>query len=278
MAQFPSATPTFPASITPPVNGDNLDATVLNTNVQTPLQNGVEAARLLTYGGYLRRRVLCTSNTVMAIAPLGAVVATVAGVNTVVPWTAGVATINPTTLAGGALSANTRYWVYATAALSAGIPVFVVSTNAPDAGLKYSSATTDQMYVSTFYTDGSMNIYKYTQNDNVYTYLGTSAIGGPLLLSGGSATGATPITVVGGAIPTIASAADIGGLLNTTSAGRTVTCQGPLSDYWFLLTDNGVAAQPSYARVAIYDSMGTATYSVSNASAAFTLAVVGFTL
>ena len=278
--QSPSATPTFPATITPPINGDNLSATDLNVNVETPLQNGVEAARMLTYGGGPRRRVVCTSNSVMVIQPLGAVVATVAGVNTVVPWTTGAATIDPDTLAGG-LAANTRYWVYATAVLSAGAgspPVFVVSTNAPDAALKYSSASSDQMYVSTFYTDGAASIYKYTQNDNEYTYLGAAVIGGPYLLAGGSATVSAPITIVGGAIPTIASAAELGGVINTSSAGRTATCQGPLTDYWFLFTDNGVAAQPAFAKVAIFAGMGTASYVVSNAGVAFSVAVVGFTL
>lgn len=278
--QSPSATPTFPATITPPANGDALNATTLNTDVETPLQNGVEAARLLTYGGGPRRRVYCSSNTVLVIQPLGAVVATVAGVNTVVPWTTGAATIDPSALSGG-LANNTRYWVYATAALSAGAgspPVFVVSTNAPDAALKYSSASSDQMYVSTFYTDGAASIYKYTQNDNDYTYLGAAVVGGPYLLAGGSATVSAPITIVGGAIPTVASAAELGGLINTSSAGRTATCQGPLTDYWFLFTDNGVAAQPAYAKVAIFAGMGTASYVVSNAGVAFSVAVAGFTL
>lgn len=272
----PASTPTFPATLTAPLNSEGLDATQEQVLDQA-LLDGVGAARLLTYGGHIRRRVYCSSDTVMVIQPLGAVVATVAGVNTVVPWTSGAATIDPSALAG-VLAMNTRYWVYATAVLSAGVPVFVVSTNAPDAGLKYSSATTDQMYVSTFYTNGAASIYKYTQNDNEYTYLGTSVVGGPLLLSGGSAVIATPITVVGGAIPTIAASADLAGLINTSAAGRSATCQGPLTDYWFLLTDNGANAQLAFAKVAIFNAMGTASYVVSNAAVAFTLAVVGFTL
>lgn len=206
--QSPSATPTFPATITPPVNGDNLSATTLNTDVETPLQNGVEAARMLTYGGGPRRRVVCTSNSVMVIQPLGAVVATVAGVNTVVPWTTGAATIDPDTLAGG-LAANTRYWVYATAVLSAGAgspPVFVVSTNAPDAALKYSSASSDQMYVSTFYTDATPDILLYSQNDNEYDY---STYGtGNRVLNAGSAVVQTTVSFTG-PCPSQASAARV---------------------------------------------------------------------
>ncbi len=194
--QNPSATPTFPATIIPPINGDNLSATDLNVNVETPLQNGVEAARLLTYGGGIRRRVYCSSNTVMVIQPSGAVIAKVAGAWTVVPWTTGAATINPTALSGG-LVANTRYWVYATAVLSTGIPVFVVSTNAPDAALKYSSATTDQMYVSTFITDVAGDIVLYKQADSIYAYSGLSSTGlgvnGNLLIDGGHATVATTV-------------------------------------------------------------------------------------
>ena len=74
--QSPSATPTFPATITPPADGDALSAPTLNTNVETPLQDGVEAARLLTYAGGIRRNVKCTSSTAMVIQPMRAVIAT----------------------------------------------------------------------------------------------------------------------------------------------------------------------------------------------------------
>ena len=79
LAQAPSATPTFPSTIAPPYDGDPLSATQLRVDDLTPLQNGVEAARLMLYGGGIKRRVKCSSNTVMAVQPLGAVLVTVGG-------------------------------------------------------------------------------------------------------------------------------------------------------------------------------------------------------
>lgn len=206
----PAPSPTFPATLTAPINGENLDAAQEQVLDQA-LLDGNAAARLLMYGGGVLRRVRCSSNTVMVVQPLGAVVATLAGVWTVIPWTTGAATINPSVLSGG-LAASTRYWVYATAVLSTGIPVFVVSTNAPDIGLKYSSATTDQMYVSTFYVNAGGTIIRYTQSDGDYTYFNYPAFGGGasanLILDTSVMVGSTTVPY-GNLVPSQASAAKL---------------------------------------------------------------------
>ena len=272
--QSPSATPTFPATITPPANGDALNATTLNTDVETPLQNGVEAARMLTYGGGLRRRLYCSSNTVMVIQPLGAVVATVAGVNTVVPWTSGAATIDPSALSGG-LVANTRYWVYATAVLSAGVPVFVVSTNAPDTALKYSSATTDQMYVSTFYTDAGPNILLYSQVDNVYRYLDLGT--GNRFLNDGAATVLTAAPI-GASLPTQAYIGTFAASWHSTVAGQLSVVNNGTG---ILLDEEATGTgtvSTAYFPWSAADGSGQVQYQVNNAATKLTLYVAGFTL
>lgn len=216
--QSPSATPTFPATITPPVNGDNLSATDLNTNVETPLQNGVEAARLLTRGGHTYRRVTCSSNNVMVIAPIGAVIATVSSV-----WTAKehltASTIDPEALAG-ALAANTRYYVYV--GLPGSVVTFSVSTTAPDVGLFYKTGDTSYMFVSTFITNGVPDIVPYTQSELAYTYGNDSTGGYPtstIALSAGSST-VGAIVALGLSVPTGAKTAYLLGSINSTMAGR----------------------------------------------------------
>ncbi len=180
--QSPSATPTFPATITPPLDGEALSATTLNTNVETPLQNGVEAARLMSYGGGIRRRVQGVSSTVLTISPLGAVVVTVGGIWTVLPDLTGSAServisgnLNPTTMTGGFV-ALTRYWIYAS--YSGGKIAFTASVDGPDAGMRYKSGNTDYLYVSTFITSAGPGLIKYSQSDNEYTYLGRPLAGG----------------------------------------------------------------------------------------------------
>lgn len=202
--QSPSTTPTFPATITPPANSDPCDATQLNTDVETPLQNGVEAARLLTYGGGLRRIVQATDNNTMVIQPLGAVIVTVAGA-----WTARAnlspSTIDPEALAGGAFAASTRYYVYV--ALVAGALTFSVSTTAPDAGRRYKTGDTQYQFVSTFYTNAAMNLLPYKQNDSEYIYSSRTlagAVDGNLILNNGTAAIVTTVSI-GGSAPSTAT-------------------------------------------------------------------------
>lgn len=175
LSQAPSATPEFPATISPPYDGDPLSATQLRTDDLTPLQNGIEASRMLLYGGGLKRRTTITSNTVMVISPLGAVLANLATKWTTIAHTSPT-TINPATLSGG-LAANTRYWVYAKIGAGPAFS-FIVSTTAPDTGLSYMSGDESALWISTFYTDGSSNILTQSQSGFQFWYYSRVAFGG----------------------------------------------------------------------------------------------------
>lgn len=285
--QSPSATPTFPATITPPANGDNLNATTLNTDVETPLQNGVEAARLLTYGGGLRRRVKCTGSGAgaLTIQPLGAVVVTVAGVWTTFADFSGSAServtsgaLNPTTLAGGALTPSTRYWVYA---FRSGSKIdFVASTVAPDSGFRYSSApSTDLFYVTTFVTDSAGAVVPYGQSDNVFWYNNDGAYDALVLLSAGSALAPTAVAT-NFSVPAGATTLCINALLNTSSAGRYARVRGiggGGSNEPLTMVDNGAVAYNQQATLAQVGGTGF-EYFVSNAATTLTVLTCGFTL
>jgi hypothetical protein len=170
--QSPSVTPTFPATITPPLNGENLDAPTLNVNVETPLQNGVEAARLLLYGGGLRLVVSGDSGTSMTIQPMRGIMTGLVPGGPVVQALGMLdpVTINPKSLAGGAFTANARYWVYARLSGNPATLSWVVTTNGPDASLSYMSGDLSAQYVTTFYTLSTSAILRYTQNGNYYSY------------------------------------------------------------------------------------------------------------
>lgn len=214
--QNPSSAPSFPATITPPINGDNLNATTLNTDVETPLQNGVEAARLMLYGGHVKRTVTATSGTVMSIGPLIAVMAGTSApgpVNTVVVMNAAV-TIDPKALAGGNFVANTRYWVYAQLSGSpATISAWVVSTTAPEATLSYKSDDFSCYFVTTFYATSTTGMLRYAQNDRYYAYwdrtsLGAGAKGNLALDSDSTSPGPTTVNW-GDSVPTQSNCAKI---------------------------------------------------------------------
>lgn len=168
----------------------------------------MNAAQLLLYGGGIRRRVQCINSTSLTVQPLGAVLATVGGVwKTYAHTTASV--LNPTTLSGG-LVASTRYWLYAT--LTTGAITFVINTTAPDAGLRYASGSTDLLYVSTFITNTSPSVLRYTQSDNNFVYFdGTPAGGGvlnTLFIDTSAAVGTTTVPY-GNLVPTGASLAKL---------------------------------------------------------------------
>lgn len=202
----PSGAPFFPSTQNSPANGDPLDATQLRNDIEVPFLDGIEGARLLLYGGGFYPRVKATSNTVMVIQPMGAVIAKVGTDWQVVAHTVAT-TIDPQTLAGGAFAANTRYYVYAN--LVAGVITWSVSTTAPDAGYRYKTGDEQYQFVTTFYTDHVPDLLTYTQSGKTYTYATVTATGGGvrgnILLDAGTATIATNVVTVGGAIPTGAS-------------------------------------------------------------------------
>lgn len=266
--QNPSATPTFPATITPPANGDPLDAQQLNLDVETPLQNGVEAARLLLYGGGIRRRVNCVSNTVLTLQPLGAVAVTTGGI-----WTTykhlTPSTVSPAVISGGLL-ASTRYWVYAYS--NAGSLDFIAVTISPDTGLKYQNGNTDFIYVSTFVTDASSNVLPYTQTDSKYTYL---EVTGTEILVAGNATAATPVPF-GTLVPVGAGNATIRAAWSSTVVTfvQIQTSSGASGIFTFETTSTGNVST-SY----VLASTGTGNqvqYRVGNVAATLNLTIAGF--
>ena len=220
LAQSPSATPTYPATIAPPYDGDPLSATQLRTDDLTPLQNGVEAARLQLYGGGFKRLVACASNTVMTIQPMGAVVAKVGAEWQVVPHTTA-STINPKTLAGGSFVASTRYYVYAS--LVANAVTWSVSTTGPDASRRYKTGDEQYLFVSTFYTDSTPDLLFYNQVDSEYVYESRAAVGsgvhGNLLLDQGALEAPTAVALTN-AVPTASKSVLLQGYFATSAAAN----------------------------------------------------------
>lgn len=177
----------LPTTISVPQNTEACDATQLRVDVEEPLIGGVAGLRAAARGNGFRRRVLCTSNTVLTIYPLGAVVALVGTDLKVAPHITAT-TIDPSVLV--VLAANTRYYIYAD--LIAGAPTFTVSTSVPDTALRYKAGDEQFVLISTFYTNSSGNIIPYTQDDGEYIYdtrngLGGGAVGN-LQLDGGVST------------------------------------------------------------------------------------------
>lgn len=222
LAQAPSATPSFPPTISPPYDGDPLSATQLRVDDLTPLQNGIEAARILLYGGGIKRRVSCTSNTNMVVQPLSGVLANLAGTWTALPNTLSATVINPAALSGG-LAANTRYWVYAKIVAGPTL-TFIVNTTAPDAGLNYQSGDESALWISTFVTNAASNILPYRQSERRFVYSLKTALGGGsvsnLVLDQGSTPGLTAVST-GVLVPADASSKRVAWLIsaNPTAIG-----------------------------------------------------------
>lgn len=171
-----------------PADGDIANVASVNVAFQS-LENSVEALRFLTYGGGFYPRVKATSNTVMTIQPLGAVIVKQLGVWTAVPHSVAT-TIDPLALAGGAFAANTRYYVYVN--LVAGVITWSVSTTAPDAGYRYKTGDEQYQFVTTFYADTGPNLIPYTQSGK--TYLTKKFSAATVQLSGGNAVVPTAVS------------------------------------------------------------------------------------
>ncbi len=213
----PATPPTIAVSIPVPDDGAVANRLSLLEFVQ-PLENSAEAFRLLTYGGGLRRRVRCTSNTNLVVQPVGAVVVKSSlGIWTAFDNSTTPNNLNPTTLTGG-LVANTRYWIYGYE--SGGNLAFTASTTAPDVGLKYKAGDERYMYISTFITSAAGDVLTYTQSDNVYVY-GGDVSGAPNRFINGIGVGITTQSL-GTARPSQASAATVRYLFQTAGGTATV--------------------------------------------------------
>lgn len=190
----PTTPPVISLSLTGPSDGESANAASVNSPFAA-IQNDVEALRQLTYGGGVQRRVTCGSNTSLIVQPLGAVVVTEAGIWTVLSHTVST-TLSPVALTGG-LTNSTQYWVYAYD--DAGSLNFTASVNASDLGLRYQTGNTDYFYVTTFFTDSSGNVIRYTQSDNYFSFNSRYPVGagvkGNHVLDNASTVGPTTTSV-----------------------------------------------------------------------------------
>ncbi len=213
----PASPPTITTSLDIPSDGEVANSLSLQLFAE-PLNTDVEAFRQLTYGGGLRRRVVCTSNTVMTVQPYGGIVVLSSTGEWIVFQAIGSAIpLNPTTLTGG-LVANTRYWVYIYE--SGGVAAYTASTTGPDLGLKYKNGDEKYFYLTTFYTDTVGNVFPYVQSDNVYRYSDVYAAGAAndlQVLSAGAATAPTTVTY-GNTVPSQSSIVNLF-LVYATTAG-----------------------------------------------------------
>lgn len=207
--QYPSPTPQFPDLIRPPRNGDGDDATQINVDDLQPLQNGVEAARMLTYGAssFTRRTSAPAGGTSITIMPLGSIaVRAGAGLPFVVLPMSSPVTIDLTTI-GLTATANTRWNVYAKNTPVAGVPTiaFVCNQTAADAGHCYAAADETLFFVCTVWVNTGSALDAYSQADRRYTLNARQALGtgarGNLLLDSGNAVVTTAVSDVNSYLP-----------------------------------------------------------------------------
>jgi hypothetical protein len=276
-------TPASPAQIVQtfnaPSDGDIANAASVNAGFQA-LENSVEALRFLTYGGGFYPRVKATSNTVMTIQPLGAVIVKQLGVWTAVPHSVAT-TIDPIALAGGAFAANTRYYVYVN--LVAGVITWSVSTTAPDVGWRYKTGDEQYQFITTFYTDSTPNLLTYAQSGKEYKYTTLTATGGGvrgnIVLDSGSALVVTAFTTVGGSVPTGASHYITYGQAATAAVAGTVVLGVALpSANSRVFHPPGGAAAPYTQDTGWSASTTSLEYFVDAGTTALSVWVVGFTL
>lgn len=266
----PNAIPTIITTLPAPNDGDLANSASL-TQFVTPLVDDVEAYRLLTYGGGMRRKVIGTDNTTMLIKPLGAVVLQTGGTWKAYAHTVST-TVSPTALAGGALAASSRYWVYAYD--NAGVLDFTASTTAPDAGLRYMTGNTAYFYVSMFCTTSLSNLMPYAQTDNEFTLAAAN-----VLLNGNAVvTTAIPIT---SCVPPQATRLRYLATVNTSTAGRYASLLDSSGQETVRLVDNGTIAWSTYGDFGLTPYAGIGyngvfSYAVSNAATTLTVDITGF--
>lgn len=267
---IPNAIPSIVTTLPAPNDGEIANSASL-TQFVSPLVDDVEAFRLLTYGGGMRRRVTGTDNTTMMIKPIGAVVLRTGGVWKAYPHTV-TTMVNPTAMAGGALAASTRYWVYAYD--NAGALDFTVSTTAPDAGLHYMTGNTAYFYVSMFCTTGLANLMQYAQTDEEYVLAAAN------VLTNGNAVVNTPIPI-SSCVPSQATRLRYRATINTSAAGRHADILDSSGQEPLRMVDNGTISWSTYGDFGLtaYAGIGyngVFSYSVSNAATELSVDITGF--
>lgn len=162
-------------ALTGPADGDPLLASsVNNAFIQIADRTALSFAGL--YGVYGSRLVATSNGTTITINSQAAVRSS----SGVLSGTLG-SPFNIATVLGSAPVADTWYYVYG--ADVAGVLTPIISTDPPEATLKYRTGNPDQMLLTLFRTDGSAAVRVYAHYDNVYLYSDpfaviTGAIGG----------------------------------------------------------------------------------------------------
>lgn len=261
----PVIPPTIALTLDIPSDGDVANSLSIQQFVQ-PIMTTIEGFRELTYGGGIRRRVLCSSNTVLTIQPLGAVVVTEAGEWTVLEHNSA-STVSPVTITGG-LVASTRYWVYAYD--DAGAINFTASTTGPDVGMRYMTGNTDYAYVSTFYTDTVPNVLTYTQIDDYFKYLNFGAGANRVLIAGSAVVG-TAVSLAG-PVPPQALAVDF--KAGWSSAADLATVRVTTTNSPILEQDTNVAGNAFFGH-SLADGLQV-EYIMSTGASALTLWISAF--
>lgn len=269
----PNAIPSIITTLPIPNDGEIANSASLAQFV-SPLADDVEGYRKLTYGGGLRRKVVCDSNTNMVISPLGAVVIRVGGVWKVYTHTTAT-TVSPATISGG-LAASTGYWVYAYD--NAGALGFTASVIGPDTGFRYMSGNDAYFLVSYFSTDTLSNVVKYNQNDLEFRF----GPGSPTILSSGSSLVVTPLTTTP-YVPTQATSLRYAALINATLQGRYADVMDSSGQDPVRIIDNGVIQydRRDEFRLVPYSAIGyngVLAYGVSDGATTLSINLLGFRL
>lgn len=261
----PSADPLFPASLTCPRNGENLDASQ-EQFLDQQLLDGVAAARL-RLSKLNGQRTGCYNSTDIIIEPVGALTVKLGG-----QWVT-YTHMTTTTLTTSGLAGNTRYWIYAYSL--AGALAFTYSTDAPDASLTFKTGDQQYTYVGTFYTWAGGAVMRYTQNGDSFLYNDASTQNNRVVV-GGNAVGGTT-TSLNVSCPTQARSVLVLGSLPTSGAGRSAFIRSTTDIRGITLLDDGINTAIGQVEFSL-NGLFSFDWGTSNAGCALDVFVYGFTL
>ena len=255
-------TPTTPAPIpsatTGPADGDLANAASVNVAFQE-LLDGAYATRLALYGQRTNVRVQSTHGATLVVSGLGGIALTSGGEWITFSNTGG-ATVDAATALGSALSASTRYYLYAYN--SAGSVAYIAGTTGPDGTFSYLTGNTDYVFVTTFVTDSAATILPYVQTGRTYRY--TTPTNDALKFSLGSASAYTTVTLTLALPPNCHSS-----LLNVFALNSDTTAGG---DEIFLRCQ-GITATGFTGQAMSFANVGTVAGSVTSLTTQIALCV-----
>lgn len=182
----PSANLFFPASLSVPLNGENLDASQ-EQQIDQNLLDGTAAARLALYGSVGNRRVSCADGATITVHAPGSVVLK----NGAGAWRVEQRLTDFGAYTPGAIVASTGYYLYLQDD-GAGALEVIHSTNAPDAALAYENGAQVRAFVGYFSTDAANNILTF-ETIGLSTVISSrptlgGGVSGNLMLDQGAAT------------------------------------------------------------------------------------------